>query len=159
MKWFIGRPKEFDQHGEYMRAMILGVAALIVCTGAHAAKWVIAAEHRISAGEFRVWEIDTDSVTMRDGFRQAWVRLTVSPPDVDQKGEPFRSALTLSIFNCVYKESAALQWVAYSEWFGEGEVISKYLITRAEAKAFLKTEIPGTFGERILNTACSMSLK
>ena len=145
--------------GGCMRAMIFGVVAVVACANAHAAKWVIAAEHRISPGEFRVWEIDTDSVAMRDGFRQAWVRLTVSPPDADQKGKPFSSALTLSIFDCAYKESAAQQWTAYSEWFGEGEVVSKYSVTRAEAKAFFKTEIPGTFGEKILLSVCSSKLK
>lgn len=139
----------------------IALACLLACTlTAHASNWTTVTGDAKSETVFTVFEVDAQSVTFREGVRQAWVRYTVSPQVKVDNYNPilYSSYLSFQLFECSYKEVAQSTVTYYSGRFGKDEVVYSRQAKRDEAKANMQPVIPGTMGEAVLQFVCAAKL-
>ena len=142
---------------------LLIAAALHVCLCANAANWVAATASAwpLTDTTATIVEFDADSLKLRGGFRQAWVRYNHYPArwSLSGSGKLTGSATQLTLFDCKNSETATMQYLEHVERFGRGMAGFMAEHQRAEAVASMQVVVPGTFGETMLNYACSQPLK
>jgi len=114
-------------------------------------RWTIVAQT-----DKAVVQVDTRSITVKDGFRRAWVRWDYAedrpPPPLTGVRVPFRSARYLTAYDCKAKSSAELQAVFYD---AGGEVAGK-VVTEPKNAGFV---VPGLLAESALDFVCSAKLR
>jgi len=139
----------------------LGWAILFISTSALASSWEHVTGNLVDKDNFTEWEIDTSSLVIRDGLRQAWIRYSISPKQTlpYDTTKVYGSYVALTHFNCEYRESASSQTVFYSQAFSNGEVVYSRSIKKSEIKDALDAVVPNSYGESLLEKACGIKLK
>lgn len=140
-------------------AVLVGASAM--STMAHATNWQTATKESKSNDEFWEYEVDVDSIAVRDGMRLAWIRNSFSPAAELKvsNGEKYSSTVSLEHFNCPHKEKSVSQLVFYSGRFGSGEVLTTLTWKRSEVKDNLEAVVPGSRGAQVLDFVCNFKLK
>ena len=132
----------------------------LICCCAQAVSW-----HQVVGAingpfDLNVYEVDIDSVVVRDGLTEAWVRYSKAPP-VSTKDYPvftFSSTISLEHFDCPNRENFASQTLYYSETFGKGDIMRRQIVKRSEVKDSMTSVIPGTYGEALLKAVCALKV-
>lgn len=136
------------------------IATALVCVSACmsfpacAAEWVTVSE----SGNGYLVEVDRQSVSSRDGYRQAWVRYNLEAGEF-LNGKTYKSTVYLSAFDCKFKEFTDFQAVFYADQFSGGESIVSKTVSRKEAFANMRAALPDTNAEMVLKWVCARRIK
>lgn len=106
-----------------------------------------------------MYEVDTTSVSFRNGYVQAWVRYSRLPEQVIEGTYPkkyFKSLLELYHFDCIGKDSAISQVLYYSEPVATGDNVHSITYQKDAIPKMMTTVAPGTLGEAILDSICAL---
>ena len=143
-----------------MKRMFL-IAALLA-TQVQAASWKKIYQEPFDSEyplALNVYEVDTSSVAVRNGLVQAWLRHTRLPGQQVEGSYPakyYKSSISLSHFDCVYKETATSRQLLYDDSFGSGEVVGTSSLSKDLLTKSMTPVAPGTVGEGILTAVCAM---
>lgn len=140
-----------------MKIAFLSIVTCLAISG-HAANWVEVAGEGKGPFNFTLIEVDVESVRLRDGYTQAWVRYSRDPPTTTTGYPVFTwgSILTLDHFDCSYSEVSSTQTLFYSMPFGGGNIVHQSSLAISSRKDRMKAVVPGTYGATVLNSVCGL---
>lgn len=129
--------------------------AAALCTVALAVNWVVVGQTG-EPGDLVVASADLDSVRVRDGLRQAWVRYDFERAG-DIEGVPHRSAQLLMHYDCERQVSTFSQLQA----FENEKALGRLVLERSWARSFDATELkpdrPGSLAHQVLQKVCAVA--
>ena len=129
---------------------------------AAAANWVKVAETgSMSLLNGSIVEVDSASIRVRDGIRQAWSRQSFFPPmpSTVSPGKMRGSFAALDLFDCKNDEFSGLQTIEYSLNYGLGDSGGSAANGRAESLRGMRSPVPGSVGAATLAYVCAHPLK
>ena len=125
------------------------VAAVLTASAAWANEPVW---QEIANGPEVIVEVDTANIRVREARLTAWVRFT-TPRDMDTGGIKFRSAVSLSVFDCDANKSGRSSTTVFAGPRGEGKIVHTEE-GLSVSMANLRYERPGTSGYEVLKFVC-----
>ncbi len=106
------------------------------------------------AGDQVVASADLDSVRLREGLRQAWVRYDFDQPN-EIDGLPHRSAQLLMHYDCERQVSTFSQLQAFEKPKGEGRIVLERSWPRKFDASELKPDRAGSLAHQVLQAVCA----
>jgi hypothetical protein len=106
----------------------------------------------VASNDEAVVEVDAANVRVREGVLTAWVRVT-TPRDIGDKGTKFRSAVSLSVFECDAEKSGVSFTTFFAGPRGEGKIVHTEEGLPVDL-ARLSYDRPGTTGYAVLMFVC-----
>lgn len=146
-----------------MKKKIIAVGVFLFASATFAANWETIYQTQPNAqnpDQFSETEIDSASITVRNGIVQAWLRRSFRPSERIEGSaseKRFMSVMALNHFDCQNRESGQSQVLYYDAPFGNGENIDSRHFPREEILKNLRPVAPGTVGELYLEKACALS--
>ncbi len=149
---------------EKSKQIMIAVSLASACLSASAADWKFAAgDWDPEDSSSYLFEIDMDTLGTKAGLKTTWIRMSsVKPADASGTYPPkqFKSTISLYVTDCAAKEQSIQRTIRYENPFGMGDQIGDELSQTFEnARKFLKSPIPGTYGETLLKKICQMKFK
>jgi hypothetical protein len=149
-----------DKQRDGMKRLIVLIA--VFAAHAHASNWVtVAGMWDFSDPASIVFQVDKETVQLRDGLVQAWVRASVGAPRKVPDSYPelsYQTTITLEHSDCKNGEVTSSRVMNYSMPFGQGELVHSLSRPRSEAMKDMEAPVPGSFGATILKAVCAMKL-
>ena len=133
------------------RVLIASVAC--ACTAVHAVNWVRVAVDGERGDQISA-SADTDTVRVRNGLRQAWVRYEFDkPPPSD--GAPHRTAQLLMHYDCAAEVSTFSRVQTFSEPAAAGRLLVDRSWPVPTNAADMKPDKPGSLAHQLLRHVCA----
>ena len=137
----------------FLRRSCAAVALVLPCASALAVNWVPLGQTG-EPGDLVVASADLDSVRMREGLRQAWVRYDFDRPG-EIEGLPHRSAQLLMHYDCERQVSTFSHLQAFEKPKAEGRLVYERSWSRSFDPAELKPDRPGSLAHEVLQKVCA----
>lgn len=143
---------------------LIWVVALLLAGPSHAEQWVpIGDENGLTgeAGKRDLLQLDTASIRMSDGYRQALSMRSFFPVkhDPSPRGTDLGSIVSLEAFDCKKEEQVVLKFTLFPLAYGDGSVTRVSDIRRVRALEEMRPTAPGSFSQRLLKYVCAYPLK
>lgn len=132
---------------------MVALIPLLMTHSAHAANWVIA-----SWADSVVVLVDTTSIVKNGHHRKAWLRWdhTQEEETSDYPKQKYRSAKSLTYYDCTQRTSMNVQRTIYAGEQGTGSSLGSY--STKFNSSDMSEVVPDSIGEANLNFVCSWKI-
>lgn len=134
---------------------LLIAAAVLDCTTAQAVNWVRVAVDG-EPGDQVVASADADTVRVRNGLRQAWVRYEFDKPPASE-GAPHRTAQLLMHYDCSAQVSTFSRVQMFSDPGAAGTLLVDRSWTAPTTADAMKPDKAGSLAHQVLRHVCAAS--